>query len=42
MWGTDQKASIEPLGISRLIRDLNVVNKSMGNELKKYMNRKFQ
>lgn len=35
MWGTDQRASIEPLGISRLIRDLNVVNKSMGNGIKK-------
>ena len=35
MWGTDQRASIEPLGISRLIRDLSVINKSMGNGIKK-------
>lgn len=35
MWGTDQKSSIEPLGIARLIRDLKAVNQSLGDGIKK-------
>ena len=35
MWGTDQKSSIEPLGIARLIRDLKAVNLSFGDGIKK-------
>ena len=35
MWGTDQKSSIEPLGFARLIRDLNVVDQSLGDGIKK-------
>jgi N-acetylneuraminate synthase len=30
MWGTDQQASIEPLGFARLIKDVRVVEKSLG------------
>lgn len=35
MWGTDQKSSIEPLGLARLIRDLEIVQASLGNGIKK-------
>ena len=35
MWGTDQKSSIEPLGLARLIRDIKTVTDSMGNGIKK-------
>jgi N-acetylneuraminate synthase len=31
MWGTDQAASLEPNGISRLVRDIRLVEKSMGD-----------
>ena len=34
MWGTDQKASIEPLGFARLIKDVRAVEKSLGRAVK--------
>ena len=34
LWGTDQKASIEPLGLARLIKDIRVVEQSLGLEKK--------
>ena len=34
MWGTDQQASIEPLGFARLIKDVRVVEKSLGKAVK--------
>ena len=34
LWGTDQKASIEPLGLARLIKDIRVVEQSLGFEKK--------
>ena len=34
MWGTDQQASIEPLGFARLIRDVRAVEKSLGKPIK--------
>ena len=34
MWGTDQQASIEPLGFARLIKDVRNVEKSLGKPLK--------
>jgi N-acetylneuraminate synthase len=30
MWGTDQAASIEPQGVIRLVRDIRVIEKSLG------------
>jgi N-acetylneuraminate synthase len=30
MWGSDQAASLEPSGLSRLIRDIRLVESSMG------------
>lgn len=34
MWGTDQQASIEPLGFARLIKDVRAVEKSLGKPIK--------
>ena len=34
MWGTDQQASIEPLGFARLIKDVRTVEKSLGRAVK--------
>jgi N-acetylneuraminate synthase len=35
MWGSDQSASLEPNGISRLVRDIRLVEQSMGDGIKK-------
>ena len=32
--GTDQQASIEPLGFARLIKDVRTVEKSLGKPIK--------
>jgi len=34
MWGSDQAASIEPGGFSRLVRDIRVIEKALGNGVK--------
>ena len=34
MWGTDQQASIEPLGFARLIKDVRAVEQSLGKAIK--------
>ena len=34
MWGTDQQASIEPLGFARLIKDIRTIEKSLGGQKK--------
>ena len=34
MWGTDQQASIEPIGFARLIRDVRNVENSLGKPVK--------
>jgi len=35
MWGSDQSASLEPNGISRLVRDIRLVEQSMGDGVKR-------
>jgi N-acetylneuraminate synthase len=35
MWGSDQAASLEPNGISRLVRDIRLCEQSMGDGVKK-------
>jgi N-acetylneuraminate synthase len=35
MWGSDQAASLEPNGISRLVRDIRLVERSMGDGQKR-------
>lgn len=35
MWGSDQSASVEPQGITRLVRDIRVVETALGDGIKK-------
>lgn len=35
MWGSDHAASIEPWGFMRLVRDIRVIEKALGNGVKK-------
>ena len=35
MWGSDQAASMEPQGLARLVRDIRVVEKAMGDGCKR-------
>ena len=37
MWGTDQAASIEAGGIRRLVKDIRLVEKSLGDGIKRVM-----
>lgn len=35
MWGSDQAASLEPNGISRLVRDIRLIETAMGDGVKR-------
>ena len=35
MWGSDQSASIEPTGLMRLVRDIHVIENSLGDGIKR-------
>ena len=35
MWGSDQAASLEPWGLSKLVRDTRIIEKSIGDGVKK-------
>jgi N-acetylneuraminate synthase len=35
MWGTDQSASLEPAGMQKLIRDIRIVESSLGDGIKR-------
>ena len=35
MWGTDQAASVEPGGLLRLVRDIRVIERAMGDGIKR-------
>jgi len=39
MWGSDQAASLEPNGISRVVRDVRLVEQSMGDGVKRVYER---
>jgi N-acetylneuraminate synthase len=41
MWGSDQAASLEPNGITRLVRDIRLVEKSMGTGVKSILEREL-
>jgi N-acetylneuraminate synthase len=41
LWGSDQAASLEPSGLTRLIRDIRLVESSMGTGEKKVIEREF-
>ena len=35
MWGSDQAASVEPAGLMRLVRDIRVIEKALGDSVKR-------
>jgi len=39
MWGSDQAASLGPSGITRLVRDVRLVEMSMGSSVKRVLER---
>jgi N-acetylneuraminate synthase len=39
MWGSDQAASLEPNGITRLVRDIRLVEQSLGDGVKRVVER---
>ena len=39
MWGTDQAASLEPSGLTRLVRDIRLVETAMGDGIKRVIER---
>jgi N-acetylneuraminate synthase len=41
MWGSDQAASLEPNGITRLVRDIRLVETSMGEQEKRVLPREI-
>ncbi|MEI8234678.1 MAG: N-acetylneuraminate synthase family protein [Verrucomicrobiota bacterium] len=41
MWGSDQAASLEPSGISRLVRDIRLVETSLGDGVKRVEEREI-
>ena len=41
LWGSDQAASLEPSGLTRLIRDIRLVESSIGNGEKKVIEREL-
>ena len=42
MWGTDQSASIEPLGFAKLVRDVRAIEIAMGDGIKKLYESELQ
>ena len=42
MWGSDQAASIEPPGLKRLVRDIRVVERVLGEKKDEFMRVKSQ
>lgn len=41
MWGSDHAASLEPNGISRLVRDIRLIEQSMGDGMKRVFEREY-
>jgi len=41
LWGSDQAASLEPNGISRLVRDIRLVEQAMGDGVKRVLEREI-
>jgi N-acetylneuraminate synthase len=39
MWGSDQAASLEPSGLTRLVRDIQLIERSMGDGVKRVLDR---
>jgi len=41
MWGSDHAASLEPSGLTRLVRDIRLVESSLGDGEKKVIDREL-
>jgi N-acetylneuraminate synthase len=41
MWGSDQAASLEPNGITRLVRDVRLIEEAMGDGIKRVYEREY-
>ena len=41
MWGSDHAASLEPNGITRLVRDIRLVETSLGDGVKRVLDREL-
>jgi N-acetylneuraminate synthase len=41
LWGSDQAASLEPNGISRLVRDIKLIEQAMGDGVKRVLEREI-
>lgn len=41
MWGSDQAASVEPWGLMRLVRDIRVIERAMGDGYKRVYDREW-
>ena len=41
LWGSDQSASLEPNGLRRLVRDIRLVESSMGTGIKQVLEREL-
>ncbi len=39
MWGTDQAASVEPIGLIKLVRDVRIIEQAMGDGVKRVLPR---
>jgi len=37
MWGTDQAASVEIVGMRRLVKDIRDIEKALGDGIRKFM-----
>jgi N-acetylneuraminate synthase len=35
MWGSDQSASVEPIGLGRLIKDIRTIEAALGDGIKR-------
>ena len=42
MWGSDQAASVEPSGFSRLVRDIRTIEKALGDGKKRVFDSDFR
>ena len=41
LWGTDQAASLEPTGLTRLVRDIRLIERAMGDGIKRVYEREI-
>ena len=37
MWGSDQAASVEPIGLMKLVRDIRIIENALGDGVKRIL-----